>query len=165
MAQTLNNLRALFDEQLKDAYSAESQILEALPKMRDAATDESLRQAFADHLDETREQAMRLQEVCAKLGITPTGHRCKAMAGIIAEGSEVLNDDKSDPNVRDAALICAAQKVEHYEMALYGCLCSYAESLNLHDVAETLEQTLEEEKATDLKLTELAEGRINAAAG
>lgn len=158
------HLIALLTEQIKDAYSAETQLLKAIPKLRDAATDEGLRAAFDAHLDETEGQVARLEEICEHLGSSPRGHRCKAMAGLIEEGDEVIEDDSSDPAVKDAALICAAQKVEHYEMALYGCMLAYARILSLPFVAERLEHTLDQERAADTKLTEIAEQWVNEAA-
>ncbi|MDX2114840.1 MAG: ferritin-like domain-containing protein [Planctomycetota bacterium] len=159
---TLNNL---LQEQIKDAYSAETQLLDALPRMRDAADDATLKQAFDDHLQQTFDHVSRLKELCEKMSLSPLGHECKAMHGLIEEGSEVVDDKNSEPAVRDAALICAAQKVEHYEMALYGCLAAYARMLSHETARETFEKTLEEERAADAKLTEIAELWVNAAAG
>ncbi len=164
MSTKLDNLLKLFENQVKDAYSAEHQLLSALPKMTDAATDDALREAFRDHTDQTRAHAARLEKVAAELGFSPKGERCEAMQGLIAEGKKVIDDTDADPNVKDAALICAAQKVEHYEIALYGCLCAYARILSLDEVQDLLEQTLAEERAADTKLTEIAEEWINLAA-
>lgn len=164
MAIKLDHLQKLFFDQLKDAYSAETQLLEALPKMRDAATDPELARAFADHLKETQGHAKRITQICSTLDISPGGHMCKAMRGLIEEGADVLKDKDADEAVKDAALICAAQKVEHYEMALYGCLNAYAEMLGHTDAGQLLSQTLEEEHQADTRLTEIAEGWVNAAA-
>jgi len=164
MSTKLDNLLKLFQEQIKDAYSAEHQLLSALPKMTAAATDDSLSEAFRDHTEETRGQAARLEKVAQELGFSPKGKRCAAMQGLIEEGDEVITNKDADPSVKDAALICAAQKVEHYEIALYGCLCAYARILSLTNVQELLEQTLAEERAADTKLTEIAEEWVNLAA-
>lgn len=164
MSIKLDHLEKLLQEQLKDAYSAETQLLEALPKMQDAATDTRLKQAFSDHLTETEGHVERLERICAELDVSPLGHRCKAMQGLIAEGADVVNDDEAEASVKDAALICAAQKVEHYEMALYGCLATYANLLGHENAASTISQTLEEERNADTTLTEIAEGWVNAAA-
>jgi ferritin-like metal-binding protein YciE len=164
MSTKLDNLLKLFQDQIKDAYSAEHQLLNALPKMTDAATDDALREAFRDHLEETRGQAARLETVASELGFSPKGERCEAMQGLIAECDEVISNDDADLSVKDAALICAAQKVEHYEIALYGCLCAYARILSLTNVQDLLEQTLAEERAADTALTEIAEEWINLAA-
>lgn len=158
------HLIALFTEQIKDAYSAETQLLSAIPKLRDAASDENLRDAFDAHLEETQGQITRLEEICEHLGCSPKGHRCKAMAGLIEEGKEVVDDDSAEPAVKDAALICAAQKVEHYEMALYGCLLAYARLLSLPYAEQRIEHTLEQERGADSKLTEIAEQWVNEAA-
>lgn len=164
MSLKLDHLEKLLATQLKDAYSAEMQLLDALPKMRDAASDQSLRKAFADHLEQTRGHVSRIEKVCDMLGYSPKNHACKAMKGLIEEGSEVIKDKDAEPAVKDAALICAAQKVEHYEIALYGCLRAYADLLGKQDAAEIIEQTLEEERDADAKLTEIAERWINEAA-
>lgn len=164
MSLKLDHLNKLFQEQVKDAYSAENQLLDALPKMRDAASDQELKTAFGDHLKQTKTHVSRLKEICDMLQFSPGGHKCKAMEGLIKEGDEVLEEDDADAAVRDAALICAAQKVEHYEIALYGCLRAYADMLS-HDQASTIiEQTLNEEKHADEKLTKIAMRSVNAAA-
>ncbi|MEZ6235719.1 MAG: ferritin-like domain-containing protein [Phycisphaerales bacterium] len=164
MPVKLDHLTKLLQEQLKDAYSAESQLLEAIPKMRDAASDRDLRQAFSDHLLETKGHIDRIERACEMLGSSPLGHRCRAMEGLIKEGSEVVNDAEADAEVRDAALICAAQKVEHYEMALYGCIRTYASTLGRDDLASLLQETLDEEGAADKRLTAIAVGDVNSAA-
>lgn len=164
MSTKLDNLLKLFQDQVKDAYSAENQLVGAISKMADAATDDSLREAFRDHLEETRGQAARLEKVAAELGFSPKGERCEAMQGLVAEGAKIIGNSDADPSVKDAALICAAQKIEHYEIALYGCLCAYARLLSLTEVQDLLEQSLAEERAADKKLTEIAEEWINLAA-
>jgi len=160
MMMTLQNL---FVSQLQDAYSAESQLIEALPKMAQAASSDDLRQGFEKHLTETRQQLKRLEKACKLVDCETGGETCEAMQGLITEGQEAISL-QADAQVKDAGLICAAQKVEHYEIALYGTLCSWADELGLNDVRDLLHQTLEEEKATDAKLTELAERRVNAQA-
>ena len=160
---TMKTLQNLFVSQLQDAYSAETQLVEALPKMAKAAGEPTLREGFEQHLKETKNQVRRLEQVCQLVDCPTGGETCEAMQGLLSEGEEALSLD-ADPNVKDAALIAAAQKVEHYEIALYGCLCSWADELGLGDVRDLLHQTLEEEKATDAKLTELAERRVNAVA-
>lgn len=164
MSTKLDNLLRLFQNQVKDAYSAEQQLLAAIPRMMDAATDDSLRIAFRDHLEETRGQVARLDSSAAELGFSTRGERCEAMRGLVAEADEIIAIHDADPNVRDAALICTAQKIEHYEIALYGCLCAYARILALTNVQDLLEQSLAEERAADTKLTEIAEEWINLAA-
>jgi ferritin-like metal-binding protein YciE len=148
---------------LKDLYSAENQILEALPKMEKAATLAALKKAFATHLQQTKEHVKRLEQIFESLGKSPTGKKCKGMEGVIKEGAEVLDADMS-PEVRDAALISAAQRVEHYEMAAYGTARTYAEELGNDSIAALLEQTLNEEQETDRLLTELAESQVNVKA-
>ena len=160
MMKTLQNL---FVSQLQDAYSAETQLVGALPKMASAAKEEDLRAGFEKHLRETKEQVRRLEKACKLVNCPTGGETCEAMQGLLTEGQEALSLN-AEPQVKDAALIAAAQKVEHYEIALYGCLCSWADELGLNDVRDLLHQTLEEEKATDAKLTKLAERRVNASA-
>ncbi len=160
----LDHLDKLFHKQIKDAHSAESQLLEALPKMHKAASDVELKAAFADHLKVTKTHISRLQEIAERLEFSPLGHHCNAMEGLIKEGAEVIEASDADPSVRDAALICAAQKVEHYEVALYGCLRAYAEMLSHDSAQKLLAQTLEEERAADTHLTEIAMGTVNVAA-
>lgn len=157
----LDHLEKLFVEQLKDAYSAENQLLKALPKMRDAASSEPLRTAFATHLEETRTQVQRIEKIFSGLDYQPGGHKCKAMEGLIEEGEDILKED-AEPQVRDAALICAAQKVEHYEIATYGCLRAYARILGRDDAVGLIEETLREEHHADNHLSELAEQWVNA---
>lgn len=156
----MQKLRDLYVEQLDDAWSAENQIMEALPKMIDASSDGELRQAFESHMTQTEGQMDRLERIFNALGESPGGKKCKAMEGLLKEGEEVLKQKGSD-DVRDAALIGAAQKVEHYEMALYGTLRTYAEKLGRNDDADLLQQTLQEEERTDRLLTEIATGHVN----
>jgi ferritin-like metal-binding protein YciE len=159
----LESLQDLLVSELKDIYSAENQILKALPKMAKAAASDDLKAAFKTHLEETKGQVERLEQIFELLEASPRGKKCKAMAGLIEEGSELLGED-ADPYVLDAALIAAAQKVEHYEIASYGCVRTWAQELGFDEVVELLEATLDEEKATDEKLTELAESHVNAEA-
>jgi ferritin-like metal-binding protein YciE len=152
----INTLHDVYVEQLRDLYSAEQQLIKALPKMAKAANDETLKQGFEEHLEETKGHAERLEEIFEELDEKPTGKKCKAMAGLVEEGSEAIGEDAS-PEAKDAMLIAAAQRVEHYEMAGYGCVKTYARLLGYEDAAKTLEETLAEEVATDEKLTEAAE--------
>ena len=152
----INSLQDLYVEQLRDLYDAESQLIKALPKMAEAANSDDLRQSFEDHLDQTKGHVQRLETIFAKLGEKPKGEKCKGMEGLVKEGSEVLDEDM-DENVKDAAIIAAAQRVEHYEIAGYGTVRTFANILGDREAAALLEQTLEEEKETDQQLTELAE--------
>ena len=154
---------SLMIEALQDAYSAETQLLEALPQMAEAAHSPSLRQAFEEHLAETRGHVDRLERAAEMLDADPEGEECEAMEGLTAEAEEIMDDHDEGP-VRDAALVGAAQKVEHYEIATYGTLCAMAKAAGLQEVADLLGQTLAEEKATDERLTKLAEREINPAA-
>jgi ferritin-like metal-binding protein YciE len=156
----MTNLEDLLKTDLKDMLNAENQIARALPKMIKSATNEQLREAFEMHLEETKGHVERVEQVMELLGMPVKGKTCKAMQGIIEEGKEVMEED-ADDEVMDAALIGAAQKVEHYEIATYGTLCTYAELLGLGEAKKLLGQNLEEDKATDEKLTELAEAVIN----
>jgi ferritin-like metal-binding protein YciE len=158
----MNTLQDLYVGELKDLYSAENQLLKALPKMAKAATAKSLKNGFEKHLKETEMHVDRLKGIFDKLGISPGMKKCKAMQGLIEEGEEVISED-AEPEVRDAALIAAAQRVEHYEIAGYGCVRTYAQLMGDKQAAKTLQKTLDEEGATDKKLTELAR-RINVKA-
>jgi ferritin-like metal-binding protein YciE len=149
-------LQHVFEEQLKDIYGAEKQILKALPKMIEAASSEELQEAFENHLEQTEEQVTRLEKVFSMLGINRQAKNCVAMEGLIEEGNEII-DEFEEGNVRDCALIIGAQKIEHYEIAAYGSLCELAEVMGLHKVADLLDTTLEEEEETDKLLTEIAE--------
>jgi len=151
----LESLRDLFVDELKDLYNAEHQLLKALPKMAKAATATELRRAFESHLKETKGQVARLEQVFASLEISPKGKKCKAMEGLVEEGAELMKED-ADPDVMDAGLIAAAQRVEHYEMAGYGCVRTYAQLLGETKAATLLQQTLDEEGAADKKLTQIA---------
>jgi ferritin-like metal-binding protein YciE len=156
----MNDLQDLYIEQLRDLYNAENQLIKALPRMAKAASDEQLAQSFMTHTEETKEHAERLKQIFDKLGEKPTGKVCKAMKGLIEEAKEALEED-AEPEVMDAALIAAAQRVEHYEIAGYGCVRTYANLLGDKQAAKLLQQTLDEEGMTDKKLTELAEDVIN----
>lgn len=151
----VENLEQLLIDELKDIYSAEKQITKALPKMAKAAKSPELREAFETHLEETQGQIERLDEIFETLGKKPTGKTCHGMQGLVEEGNEMIQElDKGD--VRDAALISAAQRVEHYEIAAYGTVREYAKMLGRKDAAKLLEQTLEEEKMTDEKLNSIS---------
>lgn len=156
----LETLEDLYIEELKDLYSAEQQILKALPKMTKAATHRSLKKAFTTHERQTRQHVKRLERIFKEFGEKPTGKKCVGMEGIIREGSELISE-RPDPEVLDAGLITAAQHVEHYEMAGYGTVRTWARLLGFDDHAELLQQTLDEEGDTDELLTELAESSIN----
>ena len=142
--------------ELKDLYSAEKQIVKALPKMLKAATAEELKEAFQNHLAETENQVQRLEKISKIVGKPLTGKKCAAMEGLVEEGKEIIEEDM-DPQVRDVALICAAQKVEHYEIASYGCARTYARLLGLEEAEELLQETLDEEGNTNKLLTEISE--------
>ena len=156
----VESLEELYVDQLRDIFDAENQLLRALPKMVKASSSPELRTAFEDHLEKTREHVRRLEEIFRTLGHPTKGKTCKAMAGLIEEGEELLSND-SDPSVRDAGLIASAQKVEHYEIAGYGCARTFAQQLGHEEVAALLQETLDEEGSTDKKLTELAESVVN----
>jgi len=159
----LETLHDLYVDELKDLYSAEHQLLKALPKMAKAAASPDLAKAFTAHLEETKGQVDRLDKIFKKLEVSPRGKTCKAMEGLLAEGKEVMSED-ADPTVMDAALIAAAQRVEHYEMAGYGCVRTFARLLGYEQAADLLQATLNEEGAADKKLTKLAETVINVEA-
>jgi len=156
----LNTMEDLFVTQIEDLYDAEKRIVEALPKMVEGATSQELRQALNQHLDQTRNHVIRLEQVFAGLGRDAKGETCEAMKGLLKEGEEML-DAKGDPEVKDAALIAAAQRVEHYEISGYGTARTLAEHLNLNQAASLLQATLDEEKEADEKLTEIAESEVN----
>lgn len=159
---TKNSLRELYIDELKDIYSAEKQLTKALPKMAKAATSPELQEGFEEHLEQTKGHVERLEQIFGMLGEKPGGKKCMGMEGLVNEGSEIMGED-FDEEVMDAALISAAQRVEHYEIAAYGTVAAYADLLGESQHAELLRQTLEEEKETDEKLTELA-GEINLSA-
>ena len=156
----LESLKDLYLEQLKDLYSAETQIVDALPKMAEAASSADLRKAFNDHLRQTEEHVRRLERIFQDLQERPKGQTCEGMKGLLKEGAEMMKMS-GDPSVIDAGLIAAAQRVEHYEMAGYGTVRTYAEMLGKSEHASLLERTLQEEEQTDERLTELAESHIN----
>lgn len=156
----MDTLEELFIDEIKDLYDAEHQILEALPKMADAAKSPQLSQAFTAHLKQTEGQVKRLEQVFAEVDRKPSRKKCKAMAGLMKEGEELM-EEEADPEVKDAALIGAAQKVEHYEIASYGTARTWARRLGKNKAAELLQATLDEEGETDKKLTALAEPKIN----
>jgi ferritin-like metal-binding protein YciE len=151
----MESLRELFVEELKDLYSAENQILKALPKMIKAASSKELKKGFEEHLEQTKGHVERLEQIFEGLDDSPKGKKCKGMEGLLEEGKDWMEED-AEPEVMDAGLIAAAQHVEHYEMAGYGCVRTYAELLGNKRAAQILQKTLDEEKQTDSKLTNLA---------
>jgi ferritin-like metal-binding protein YciE len=153
----LQTLRDLFVEQLQDLHSAETQLVQALPEMANAASHDELRQGFEHHLAETRDHVMRLDEIFGELGVSAAGEKCKGMEGLIAEGREFVTTG-GDAAVRDAALIAAAQRVEHYEIAAYGTVRTLADQLGLGHAKDLLDQTLDEESNADKLLTKIATG-------
>jgi len=153
----LETLEDVFIDQLKDLHSAENQILKALPKMAKAASSPDLQRAFEDHLEQTREQVTRLDKVMELVGATGKAKKCKGMEGLIEEGKEVLDEkDEASPAALDAALIAAAQRVEHYEIAAYGTVCTYAKQLGAREALELLKETMNEEEETDKRLSQIA---------
>jgi ferritin-like metal-binding protein YciE len=156
----LAELKDLYIDELKDIYSAENQIVKALPKMVKAASSPELKSAFQEHLAQTETQVERLKQIFGKIGEKPTGKVCKGMQGVLEEGSEMIAEDAT-PEVKDAGLISAAQRVEHYEIAGYGSVVAYAKQLKDDDALELLEATLAEEKQTDKTLSKLATSTIN----
>ena len=156
----MNNLKDVLEHQIKDLYSAETQLSSALPKMIEAASSQELKSAFQDHLEQTKEQVERLKQAADSMGIKPTGEKCKGMEGLIKEGQHLIDEHESG-DALDAALIAAAQRIEHYEIAGYGSACQFAETLGESEVKETLGKTLDEEEKTDKKLTDIAESTIN----
>jgi ferritin-like metal-binding protein YciE len=157
----LDSLMDLYITELKDMYNAEKQLIKALPKMAKGANTPELAEAFQSHLDETKGQAQRLERIFKDLGKPASGETCEAMKGLITEGEEILSA-KGDDGVRDAGIIVAAQKVEHYEIAGYGCLCAHARLLGREDDVALLEESLEQEKAADKTLNDLAEDVVNS---
>ncbi len=156
----LESLKDLYIYELKDLYSAENQIIKALPKMAKAAANEELAAGFEEHLEQTKEHANRLEQILKSHDETTRGPKCKGMEGVIEEGAEMIKEDAED-EVRDAGLISAAQRVEHYEIAGYGTARTYAELIGDNKAAKLLQKTLEEESVTDRKLSELAKTSIN----
>jgi len=159
----INNLQDLYVEELRDIYNAETQLVKALPKIAKAANSEELRAALEDHLEQTKEHVTRLDQIFESLGESPKGKKCKAMEGLLAEGDELLDEDIAD-HVLDAALIGACNRVEHYEIAAYGTVATFAKLLGREEDADLLGQTLDEEKEADETLTDIAESTINAEA-
>jgi ferritin-like metal-binding protein YciE len=160
---SLDSLENLFLEELKDIYSAEKLIVRALPRMAKASESQELQQAFTQHLKETQGHVERLERIFKGLDQTARGKKCKGMEGLLEEGKEIM-EQEGEGAVIDAALIAAAQRVEHYEMAAYGCLRTYAQLLGNPDAERLLQQTLNEEEAADQKLTQIGEGGVNQAA-
>jgi ferritin-like metal-binding protein YciE len=158
-----NSFQDLFVDQLQDLYDAEQRLTQALPKMAGAASSNQLKQAFQHHLTETQGHVSRLETIFRQIGIDPKRETCVAMKGLISEGEEMV-DAKGDPAVKDAALIAAAQRVEHYEISGYGTARSFALRLGRTEAANLLQQTLEEEKAADQKLNQIAESSVNVKA-
>ncbi|MFV8225569.1 ferritin-like domain-containing protein [Christiangramia aquimixticola] len=156
----MKDLNELFEHQLKDLFSAESQLIKALPKMAKKAHDEKLKKAFESHLEETKEHKSRLEVICKELNISPNGETCKAMKGLIEEVEDFLKEDATE-EVRDAGLIADAQRVEHYEISGYGTVVRYAKELGHNEIAKKLQKTLDEEYDADNKLDKMAEGRLN----
>ena len=157
---SLDSLHSLFVEELRDMYNGETQLLQALPRMAKAAGSSDLRQAFTMHLKETEGHVQRLERIFKDLGEHPKGKRCKGMEGLVEEGKDIM-EKKGEAPVIDAALIAGAQRVEHYEIAAYGCLRTYARLLGNDNAAKLLDQTLAEEEAADKKLTEIGESSVN----
>src|ERR1700690_2153263 len=156
------NLKSLYVDELRDLYSSEQQLIKALPKMAKAVNSDELRKGFEEHLQQTRQQATRLEQILSALGDPVKGKKCKGMAGIVAEGGEMMSED-FEGGLMDAALISAAQRVEHYEIAAYGAVHAYAELMGESEAASLLQQTLDEEKETDQKTTGLSK-EINSEA-
>jgi ferritin-like metal-binding protein YciE len=163
LSKPIKNLDDLFVHTLQDVYYAEQKVIQSLPKMIEKVSDPQLKQAFQNHLGQTRNQLTRLEQVFELHGESPKATTCPAIDGIIDEAQEIMGD-ASDHEVLDAAALAAAQAVEHYEITRYGTLIAWARQLGRNDCARVLQQTLEEEKTTDLKLTEIAEARVNRVA-
>jgi ferritin-like metal-binding protein YciE len=159
----LNSLRDLYIDELKDMYNAEKQLVKALPKLAKKASAPELRSTFEEHLAQTQEHVLRIEQVLTQLGLAERGKTCKGIGGIIREGAQLMEED-AEPAVMDAGLIAGGQRVEHYEMAAYGSLRAFAETLGLTNAARLHQETLDEEKMADQKLSELAEGFINSLA-
>lgn len=163
MPMKVKNLRDLLLHELRDIYSAEKQLIKALPKLAKAASHEELQEAFQDHAEQTQEHVERLDQIFEGMDESSRGDKCAAMEGLIEEAQKLV-DEEMPPNVLDAALLAAAQRVEHYEIAAYGSARTFAEILDEDEAADLLGQTLEEEKEADIRLTELAESIINSEA-
>ena len=158
----ITTLQEVFVDQIKDLYSAETQIIKALPKLAKAATSPELKKGFLHHLEQTKEHAARLETICQELDVKPTGKKCLATAGLVAEGEEAIEEDAT-PEMKDLMLIAAAQRVEHYEMAGYTCVCALAKALGYKEALKALSITLSEETATDAKLIALSVPAIEKA--
>ena len=158
---TIDSLNALLVDELRDIYDAEKRLTKAIPKLAKKATNDELRAALEEHLEETRQQAARLEQAFEHLGERARAKTCPGMKGIIEEGDEHVGEDYDDDDLRDAVIIGSAQRVEHYEIAAYGTAIAHARLLEQHDVVELLEESLNEEKAADAKLTEIAESVVN----
>ena len=156
-------LKDVYVDELRDLYNAEQQLIKALPKMAKAATSEDLRQGFEEHLEQTKGHAQRLEQILSRYKATTRGAKCKGMEGLVAEGAEMI-EEEADAEVKDAGLIAAAQRVEHYEIAGYGTARTYAELLGDQEGTKLLQTTLEEERQTDQRLSKLATSAINVAA-
>lgn len=159
----INNLKDFYIDQLEDLYSAETQVIDALPAMVEAASSSELRDMLRGHLDESKRQRKRLERVMQAVGVQHNGKVCEGMQGILRENEDVMGNDV-DPRVRDAALITDMQKIEHYEIATYGSVCSFAETFGDEENARILRENLDEEKDADRELTSLAERSVNASA-
>ena len=159
--ETRSMLRDFFKDELKDIYWAEKHLVKTLPKMQKAATNEELQNAFAEHLQQTKEHVSRLEQVFELLGEKAQAKKCEAMEGLTKEGESIIEDTEEGTSTRDVGLILAAQKVEHYEIATYGSLAQLATTLGLDKIAKILQTTLAEEKQTDSNLTEIAESKVN----
>jgi ferritin-like metal-binding protein YciE len=159
----MESLQDLYIDQLRDLYNAENQLVKALPKLAKASTSRELQTAFADHLEQTRGHVGRLEQIFDKLGVKPGGKTCKAMQGLVEEGSEMMDED-AEPAIMDAGLIAAAQRVEHYEMAGYGCVRTFAKLLGDEHAARLLQQTLDEEGQANKTLIGLAQSVVNVKA-
>ena len=157
---TQKTLKELYVDELRDLYDSEQQLIKSLPKMVKAANSDELSSGFEEHLEQTKGHVNRLEEICEQLDITPKGKKCAAMEGLIEEGKELMEED-AGTSILDAGLIAAAQKVEHYEIASYGSVRTWAEQLELEEVVQLLQETLDEEKETDEKLTQLAVSAVN----
>ncbi len=159
----LATMHDLMIAELKDLYSAETQLMKVLPKMAQGVSTPSLRTAFEDHLVQTQEHVSRLEQICEMLGTSPKGKKCKGMEGLLEEGVEML-EEEGDAHVKDAGIIAAAQRMEHYEIAAYGSTLAFATLMGHSEIADLLETTLNEEKATDALLSSIAEDEVNVAA-
>ena len=158
-----DSLKELFIFELKDLYSAETQLIEALPKMAEAASNQELKDGFTEHLDETRRQKERLEKIGKELNVDLSGETCEAMEGLVTEGEEIIKS-KAQSDIKDSGLIAAAQRVEHYEMAGYGTVRNYAKRLGFDKIADLLQETLNEEKEADSKLNHIAVQKVNVEA-